>query len=163
MCFAYWLRIGDWQRRARETCASDCVHATAPKIQGLFVVKLSSTSTAHNNLLPKFCHVHSTRPNAFPLPSTSKLCGSGGKQRTESTIEQDFEQACRLRWRTLAVAIKAKLGIGDNGLSTVEREFLAVIVKTNGLIVGEILAPHIQEIASSGKVPALMPNRGRAP
>lgn len=85
---------------------------------------------------------------------------SRGKLRTTTAIERDWEQACRQRWRTLANAIKAKLAMVDDGLSTVEREFLADVMTPNGQTVGEILAPEIETIARSGKVPALMPGRG---
>ena len=82
---------------------------------------------------------------------------SRGKVRTSTAIEKDWEQACRQRWRTLANAIKAKLAMVDDGLSTVEREFLADIMTPNGQTVGEIIAPEIEAIGRSGKVPALMP------
>jgi hypothetical protein len=82
---------------------------------------------------------------------------SRGKLRPETAIERDWEQACRQRWRTLANAIKAKLAMVDDGLSTVEREFLADIMTPNGQTVGEILAPQIEEIGRGGLVPALMP------
>ena len=51
-----------------------------------------------------------------------------GYERTESAIERDWEQACRQRWRSLANGVKAKLALIDDGISTVEREFLADIV-----------------------------------
>lgn len=82
---------------------------------------------------------------------------SRGKVRTSTAIEKDWEQACRQRWRTLANAIKAKLAMVDDGLSTVEREFLADIMTPNGQTVGEILVPEIEAIGRSGRVPALMP------
>lgn len=82
---------------------------------------------------------------------------SRGKVRTSTAIEKDWEQACRQRWRTLANAIKAKLAMVDDGLSTVEREFLADIMTPNGQTIGEIIAPEIEAIGRSGKVPALMP------
>lgn len=46
--------------------------------------------------------------------------------------------------------------VGD-GLSTVEREFLADVMTPNGQTVGDILAPELEVIGRSGKVPALMP------
>lgn len=91
------------------------------------------------------------------LPDRSQyLLDSRGKRRTESAIDKDHEQACRQRWRTLANGIKAKLAMVDDGISTIEREFLADILTPNGQTVGEILAPEIIAIAESGKVPALM-------
>jgi hypothetical protein len=81
---------------------------------------------------------------------------SRGKRRTESAIDKDHEQACRQRWRTLANAIKAKLAMVDDRISTIEREFLADIMTPNGQTVGQMLAPQIEEISQGGKMPSLM-------
>jgi hypothetical protein len=92
------------------------------------------------------------------LPDRSQFeLDSRGKLRSATAVERDWEQACRQRWRTLANAIKAKLAMVDDGLSTVEREFLADIMTPNGQTVGELLVPQIEEIGRSGLVPALMP------
>jgi hypothetical protein len=56
-----------------------------------------------------------------------------GHDRAESAVERDWEQACRQRWRSLANGVKAKLALIDDGISTVEREFLAdIIVPSTG-------------------------------
>lgn len=95
---------------------------------------------------------------SMTLPDRAQFrLDSRGKLRTESAIDKDFEQACRQRWRTLANAIKAKLAIVDDGISTIEREFLADVMTPDGRTVGEIIVPQIVEISRSGVLPALMP------
>ena len=80
-----------------------------------------------------------------------------GRWRSEATIEKEWEQACRQRWRTLANGIKAKLAMVDDGISTVEREFLANIVLPDGDTVADRIVPEIREIVRSGTIPSMMP------
>lgn len=79
-----------------------------------------------------------------------------GYIRTDSAIDRDWEQACRQRWRTLAAAIKAKLAMIDDGISTFEREFLADLLLPSGETIGERLAPEIDEAIRNGDVPRLV-------
>ena len=72
-------------------------------------------------------------------------------ERAESAIERDWEQACRSKWRVLTLAIKAKLSLIDEGISTVEREFLADVVTGSGETVGDKLIPMIMAI-EPGKI-----------
>ncbi len=72
------------------------------------------------------------------------LHNSYGNARTESAVEKDWEQASRQRWRTLAAAIKAKLAMIDDGISSVEQEFLAQIVVGRSTI-GEQMIPQLRE------------------
>ena len=55
-----------------------------------------------------------------------------GRKRSETTVQAEWEKACRQRWRTLANGVKAKLAMIDDGISTVEKEFFADIVTNNG-------------------------------
>jgi hypothetical protein len=88
--------------------------------------------------------------SAFGLSAT-------GKARPESAIDKDWEQACRQRWRSLANGIKAKLAMVDDGISTVEREFLADVMTATGQTVGERLAPQLETVVRGGDLPPLMP------
>lgn len=84
--------------------------------------------------------------------------GANGRLRTASAIQKDHEQACRQRWRTLANAVKAKLAMVDDGISTIEREFLADVVIGNGYTIGDVVtARDLPAIIESGHLPALMP------
>lgn len=80
-----------------------------------------------------------------------------GYRRVDSAIDRDWEQGCRQRWRTLANAIKAKLAMIDDGISTFEREFLADLLLPSGETVGERIVPEIDEALASGSLPSLVP------
>lgn len=58
--------------------------------------------------------------------------------------EQLWEQACRQRWRALALVIKAKLEAVSCGITTVEEEFLSHIIMPNGKTIGEQAIPQIE-------------------
>ena len=66
------------------------------------------------------------------------------------------EQACRSRWRALALAVKAKLEAVAIGITTFEDEFMAHIVMPDGLTVGEHVRPRIASAYESGQVTPLL-------
>jgi len=68
-----------------------------------------------------------------------------------------WEQACRQRWRALALAVKAKLEAVESGIATFETEFLAYIVLPNRRTVGEWMLPQIEAAYSKKDMPALLP------
>ena len=67
-----------------------------------------------------------------------------------------WEQACRQRWRALALVVKAKLEAVDAGISTIEKEFFADVLLPGGMTVYEQIAEQIDESYASGKMPALI-------
>lgn len=78
------------------------------------------------------------------LPSREQFrLDSRGRKRTDTAVEKDWEQACRQRWRTFSAAIKAKLAMIDDGISTVEQEFLSQIVVGDSTI-GERVIPQLR-------------------
>ena len=77
-------------------------------------------------------------------------------KRTPVDSERAWEQATRQKWRALALAVKAKLEAVDSGIATFEEEFLAYVVLPNGKSVGMIIAPQLDEIYASGKMPLLL-------
>jgi hypothetical protein len=88
---------------------------------------------------------------------------SYGNVRSESVIEKDWEQACRQRWRSLANGVKAKLALIDDGISTVEREFLAdIVVPSTGQTYGEMAIPGITQVYESHQLPPLVPGVPKA-
>lgn len=81
-----------------------------------------------------------------------------GNVRPDTAIERDWEQASRQRWRTLANAIKAKLAMVDDGISSVEEEFLSnIVVPATGQTYGELALPQISEVYRTGALPPMMP------
>jgi len=78
-------------------------------------------------------------------------------KRTAQQAEAEWEQACRQRWRALALVIKAKLEAVESGISVFEEEFLANIVLPGNQRVGTWMLPQIAEAYASGKMPPMLP------
>ncbi len=69
-----------------------------------------------------------------------------GKKRTPDQAYAEWEQACRSSWRSLALAVKAKLETVRSGISTFESEFLAHIVDpATNRTVAETIIPMLAE------------------
>lgn len=67
-----------------------------------------------------------------------------------------WEQACRQKWRALALAIKAKLEAVESEIATFEEEFLSYVVMPNGMTIGERLVPQLGEMTVTGNLPPLL-------
>lgn len=78
-------------------------------------------------------------------------------KRTEQQAYAAWEQACRSRWRALYLIIKAKLEAVESGISTVEREFFYDVVLPDGKTIGEFMAPQLETVYSTGKMPPMLP------
>lgn len=83
--------------------------------------------------------------------------GSSYVARTRSAADSAWEQACRQRWRALALVIKAKLEAVVAGITTFEDEFLAHIVMPDGLTVSDHVRPRIKQAYTSGDMQPLLP------
>lgn len=102
----------------------------------------------------------------LPLPSrdgfktrTVKTTQYGSTRTHELTPDEQakaWEQACRQRWRALALVIKAKLEAVASGITTFEDEFLAHVVLPNGKTVGRWLAPQLEAALSTDKMPPML-------
>lgn len=68
-----------------------------------------------------------------------------------------WEQACRQRWRALALVIKAKLEAVESGITTFEDEFLAHIMMPDGVTVGNHVKPAIHAWYAGGSMKPLLP------
>ena len=75
------------------------------------------------------------------------------KLRTPEQSYQAWEQACRQRWRALALCIKAKLEVVECGISEFESEFMANIVLPGGATVGQFMKPQIERAYTTGDMP----------
>ncbi len=78
-------------------------------------------------------------------------------RRTETEIERRYEQACRQRWRALALVVKAKLEAVESGIATFEDEFLAYTMLPGGETVGQWLTPQLDDVYRSGQMPGVLP------
>lgn len=83
------------------------------------------------------------------------------KPRSPDQATRAWEQACRQKWRALALVIKAKLEAVESRISTLEEEFLNNIVMENGMTIGEMVLPRIASVISSGKLPPMLPGPGQ--
>jgi len=81
---------------------------------------------------------------------------TGRKRRSPSDARAAWEQACRARWRALALVIKAKLEAVQAGITIIEDEFLAHIVMPDGKTVGHSIIPAINEAYQTGLMPSRM-------
>ncbi len=79
-----------------------------------------------------------------------------GRSRSEKAARTAWEQACRQRWRALALVVKAKLEAVSAGISVFDEEFMPWIVLPDGSTVGDQVLPRIEEAYLSGKMPKLL-------
>lgn len=82
---------------------------------------------------------------------------SRGTERSETQALDAWEQACRQRWRALALAIKAKLEAVECGITSFEEEFLSHIVLPDGQVFGQWALPQIQRSYDTGSLPPMLP------
>ena len=87
-----------------------------------------------------------------------KLTPAGRRRRSSDQQLSAWEQACRQRWRALALVVKAKLEAVEAGITTFDEEFLAHIVLPSGQSVGQFMVPQIQAAYEHGQMPKLLPH-----
>lgn len=73
--------------------------------------------------------------------------------RAPDAAEKLWEQACRQKWRALALVIKAKLEAVEAGITTVEDEFLAATLLADGRTYGEHAKAELDRIYAEGGMP----------
>jgi hypothetical protein len=81
-------------------------------------------------------------------------------KRTIDERHKVWEQACRQKWRALALAIKAKLEAVETKIATFEEEFLNYIVLPDGQTVGDFIRPQLDTIYSTNTMPKMLPGIG---
>lgn len=67
-----------------------------------------------------------------------------------------WEQACRQRWRALALVIKAKLEAVASGIVTFEDEFLAYTLKPDGETIGDWAKRELPAVLEGRPLPPLL-------
>lgn len=101
------------------------------------------------------CFVHNGRGIKFHLPLPDKsskefvMTPGGKKERSIEDQRKAWEQACRQRWRALALVIKAKLEAVETGITSFEEEFLAHFVLDGGETIGQTLIPRLPNLHRS--------------
>lgn len=95
----------------------------------------------------------------LPLPTLGDFTKTAtGRQRRAGTgaVTSAWEQACRQRWRALALSIKAKLESAESGIEEFETAFMGQIVMPNGKTIEEEVRPLITRAYETGKMPELL-------
>ena len=82
---------------------------------------------------------------------------SGRRRYSAKARLEAHAQDERRRWRSLLLAIKAKLDVVATGIATFEQEFLPYIVLPNGQTVGQWMVPQLKDAIASGSMPEEMP------
>ncbi len=97
----------------------------------------------------------------LPLPKKEEFkLTPTGRDRTEKSQYDAWEQACRQRWRALLLVIKAKLEAVECGISVFEEEFMANIVLPDGRTAGDFMLPQITRAYETGTMPPMLPMLG---
>ncbi len=91
-----------------------------------------------------------------PKPPPRGWWGWSDPQR-KAWARKQHEQIARSRWRGLLLRTKAKLEAIQDGMSTVDAEFLAALVMPDGRTVGEVVGPQITAAYQTGVMPPLLP------
>lgn len=87
---------------------------------------------------------------ALPDPAEERFVAyvdrwGGRRLRSDQAAAKAHEQESRRRWRALALGVKAKLVLVEEGITTIEEEFLSAIVDpASGQTMGEVAAPYLQ-------------------
>jgi len=84
---------------------------------------------------------------SLPLPSFDddafRYTPSGKYQRSPAEQAKTYEAEIRRRWRSLLLIVKAKLVAVDDGITTIEREFLSDVV-VGDATVWERMRPELE-------------------
>lgn len=138
------------------------VEKSRAEIESL-IVRYGATHTAFMNAPGRavICFEAKERRIMFELPlpdrSEKRFQHDGrGSRRSPDKVTEAWEQACRQRWRALALVIKAKLEAVESGITSFEDEFLAHVVMPDGQTVATHIKPRIaQAYEQQGMVPLL--------
>lgn len=99
---------------------------------------------------------------AMPDPKDRAFTHTPGKGQARSAQQAyaAWEQACRARWRSLALVIKAKLEAVEAGITEFETEFLGNIVVpgTEGMVMADIAREKLALAYRDGAMPPLLPD-----
>ena len=128
------------------------------------IVRYGATSTAFMNAPGRALIMFEAKNRKIvfelPLPSQDEKRfqrdGRGSLRTVEKKLEA-WEQACRQRWRALALVIKAKLEAVESGITTFEDEFLSHIMMPDGQTVGAHVKPTIEQWYAGGNMQPLLP------
>lgn len=96
---------------------------------------------------------------ALPSPDDDefKYTPARRQARTPAQRQEAYEQACRQRWRALALCIKAKLESVESGIEQMEEAFMPQLVLAGGHTVSELVTPVIDDVIARGSLTLALP------
>jgi len=96
----------------------------------------------------------------LPMPARDEMRFTHHSKgpRTPEAAMKEWEQACRQRWRALALVIKAKLEAVESDIAVFEDEFMANIVLPGGRTVSEEVRPRIAQAYETRELTPLLPD-----
>lgn len=100
---------------------------------------------------------------AFRFTEKQNQFSSWKVERTATQIRTEREREVKRLWRSLVDVVKAKLVAIDDGITTLEAEFLGSLVLPSGETVGERMAVDLEATLKTGELPPLMPGLPSAP
>jgi hypothetical protein len=100
---------------------------------------------------------------ALPMPDPSDpliRLTPAGRVRKPLQQKDAYAKEERRRWRSLVLVIKAKLAAVEDGISTIEREFLADVLLPDGTTLASWVAPQIERAYATAEMPTMLPALG---
>ncbi len=92
----------------------------------------------------------------LPDPGAREFTHHSRGARDADGAQRAWEQACRQKWRALNLIVKAKLEAVSAGVTTIEDEFLAQTMTSDGRTVSETIQLQVAEHYRVGGPPRLM-------
>lgn len=99
----------------------------------------------------------------LPLPARSEFMQTetGRSRKSQTAIEDAYQQSVRQRWRALALVIKAKLESIESGIETFDEAFMPHILLPGGReTVSSWMVPQIERAYETGQMPPLLVGGG---
>lgn len=93
---------------------------------------------------------------SIKIPTLQEMQARSKYSYDEKRLLRMVDQEERRLWRVMVLLVKAKLEAVAQGLSDVQREFLADLVVENGKTVSEVLHAQLDEVRRGGKVKLLL-------
>lgn len=129
------------------------------------IIRYGATSTAFMNAPGRAMIAFEAKERRIvfelPLPDIGEKrfeWSPGGRKRLGPEARRiAWEQACRQKWRALALLIKAKLEAVESGITMFEDEFLAHIMMPDGMTVGGHVKPMVAAWYAGGSMVPLLP------
>ena len=121
---------------------------------GADLVDQGPTTDIRFRLGARHVRLNLTLPSpADPAFTMFQRAGKVVARQSQVEMLRLYEQACRQRWRALALLIKAKLEAAEAGITTLEDEFLAATLLPDGSTMGEWARPQIDAAYRLGGMP----------